>query len=689
MDDQKKGINNYAKPILTLVGKSKNDSKNWKCNLKPEDIIDKYLRPLPDSSQNLKSECKKLAKILNKSQERKPLQNEKIYNVPSVSALSESVTCDDTVGLSFNLMDDDMLESQESDAGYNIKQSEQFDEGSFGTSGSGSNFSRHQLNKNSIQSRVSQSAGPFRSEGNIFDNGIATQRHREKAGTYPWNRGNLPGVSSAGRGRSAGMEKENMENRFGNDQFNIVNGNLERSRQDGQRGSYGGGSSGNVFTSYSQPQQQQRGGSRGGFRGRGGGGRYPWSRGAEKQTDDSPNTDDVSCFKTASHQLLLDQMKKSGRGVVSEAAYGSVKRSLGVRRAVNNKFTPPIRREDEDNNFGSGEIMRRCLPQGSSGKGGEVRAGTEESPYAELLTDERLKNIEPKMVELIMNEIMDNGPPVSWDDIAGLELAKTTIQEIVVWPMLRPDIFTGLRGPPKGILLFGPPGTGKTMIGKCIASQSGSTFFSISASSLTSKWVGEGEKMVRAMFAVARCHQPAVIFIDEIDSLLTQRSDTEHESSRRIKTEFLVQLDGATSGSDERLLVVGATNRPQELDEAARRRLVKRLYIPLPEAKARQQIIVNLMASQGHSLTEEDIRRICQSTDGYSGADMANLCREAALGPIRSISFSDIKHISVDQVRPIAMDDFMSALCSIRASVSDKDLQMYEDWNKTYGISAR
>ncbi|XP_047496016.1 fidgetin-like protein 1 [Penaeus chinensis] len=544
MDDQKKGLNNYAKPILTLVGKSKNDSKNWKCNLKPEEIIDKYLRPLPDSSQNLKSECRKLAKILNKSQERKPQQSEKFYNASGVSTLSESVTFDGTVGLSFNLMDDDMLESQESDAAYNIKQSELFGEGSFGTSGSGSNLNRYQLNKNGIQSRTSHSAGPFRCEGNAFDSGIATQRHREKAGTYPWNRGNLPGVSSAGnmeRGRSTGLEKENMDNRFGNDQFNILNGNLERSRQDGQRG---GGSSGNVFTSYSQPQQQQRGGSGRGFRGSGGGGsgRYPWSRGAEKQTDDSPIADNVSCFKTASHQLLLDQMKKSGRGVVSEAAYGSVKRSLGVRRAVNNKFTPPIRREDEDNNFGSSEIIRSCLPQGSSGKGGDVRAGTEESPNAELLTDERLKNIEPKMVELIMNEIMDSGPPVSWDDIAGLELAKTTIQEIVVWPMLRPDIFTGLRGPPKGILLFGPPGTGKTMIGKCIASQSGSTFFSISASSLTSKWVGEGEKMVRAMFAVARCHQPAVIFIDEIDSLLTQRSDTEHESSRRIKTEFSYNL---------------------------------------------------------------------------------------------------------------------------------------------------
>lgn len=115
-----------------------------------------------------------------------------------------------------------------------------------------------------------------------------------------------------------------------------------------------------------------------------------------------------------------------------------------------------------------------------------------------------------------------------------------------------------------------------------MASQSKSTFFSISASSLTSKWIGDGEKMVRALFCVARCHQPTVIFIDEIDSLLSQRSDTEHESSRRIKTEFLVQLDGATTDSEERLLVIGATNRPQELDEAARRRFVKRLYIPLP-----------------------------------------------------------------------------------------------------------
>ncbi len=156
--------------------------------------------------------------------------------------------------------------------------------------------------------------------------------------------------------------------------------------------------------------------------------------------------------------------------------------------------------------------------------------------------DDRLAGIEPRIIELIRNEIMHRVDNITWESIAGLEHAKNSIREIVVWPMLRPDIFTGLRGPPKGLLLFGPPGTGKTMIGKCIASQVKATFFSISASSLTSKWVGEGEKMVRALFAVARCNQPAVIFIDEIDSLLTQRSDNEVEASRRIKTEFLVQF---------------------------------------------------------------------------------------------------------------------------------------------------
>ena len=156
--------------------------------------------------------------------------------------------------------------------------------------------------------------------------------------------------------------------------------------------------------------------------------------------------------------------------------------------------------------------------------------------------------------------------------------------------MLRPDIFTGMRAPPRGIMLFGPPGTGKTLLGKAIAAQSKATFLSISASTLTSKWVGEGEKMVRTMFAIAAIHQPSVVFIDEIDSLLCARNDQDQEGSRRIKTEFLVQLDGANTfaGEDARILIIGATNRPDDLDEAVRRRLVKKLYIPLPNSAGRK-----------------------------------------------------------------------------------------------------
>ncbi|KAI7817574.1 P-loop containing nucleoside triphosphate hydrolase protein [Gamsiella multidivaricata] len=301
----------------------------------------------------------------------------------------------------------------------------------------------------------------------------------------------------------------------------------------------------------------------------------------------------------------------------------------------------------------------------------------------------KLRNIDPKMVEAINNEIMESLPVVTWDDISGLEHAKKSIKETITWPMLRPDIFTGLRRPPKGLLLFGPPGTGKTMIGKCIASQSKATFFSISSSSLTSKWVGDGEKMVRALFAVARCHQPAVIFMDEIDSLLSQRSDGEVEASRRIKTEFLVQFDGVgVGGEEDRILIVGATNRPQEIDEAARRRFQKRLYIPLPENQGRHSLMMRLLATQPHDLTPEQILDICERTAGYSGSDMTGLCREAALGPVRAIQ-GDILEIGLDALRPINHSDFLEALSQVRASVSDRDLNLYRNWDMEYGSMAK
>ncbi|KAK7063031.1 Fidgetin-like protein 1 [Halocaridina rubra] len=645
MDNQENGANNYAEPILALVGNNKNESSKWKSTLKASLVVEKYLPPksvLQSSIPSLRDECRLLADYINrnakdertvKSDKELPIsRRDEHYNMKqSVSTPFEPPNGRMTKAApSFDLLSTDFGDPNE------VLSDQYRKQGSSGVLEMGR------------QARISQDIKEWGSRSSSQHKG---GRENQRGDQYPWER---IGFQNRNAGRSRIGEQPGSESSL--DRCAFKNPYSEPLPSDNSKRRVIGG------VNNSRPWNRSYGDSRGNFANQ------------ERENIEKPS------FRTASHQLALDQQKNYGQARMSSVSYGTGKRSLGVRKSINRNFIPPLRREDEDI---SGELSRRVLSSDRSD-----RNATDDGAYAELMQDERLKNIEPKMVELIMNEIMDNGPPVSWDDIAGLKLAKTTIQEIVVWPMLRPDIFTGLRGPPKGILLFGPPGTGKTMIGKCIACQSGSTFFSISASSLTSKWVGEGEKMVRAMFAVARCHQPAVIFIDEIDSLLTQRSDTEHESSRRIKTEFLVQLDGATSGSEERLLVVGATNRPQELDEAARRRLVKRLYIPLPDVKARQQLVENLMTNQKHSLAETDIQEICLQTDGYSGADMANLCREAALGPIRSISFSDFHHISVDQVRPISVDDFVSALRSIRASVSDKDLEMYEDWNRKYGISA-
>lgn len=227
------------------------------------------------------------------------------------------------------------------------------------------------------------------------------------------------------------------------------------------------------------------------------------------------------------------------------------------------------------------------------------------------------------------------------------------------------------------------PGTGKTLIGKAIAHESGATFFSISSSSLTSKWIGEGEKLVRTLFAVAAHREPAVVFIDEIDSLLTQRKADENEASRRIKTEFLVQLDG-TGTTAGRVLAIGATNRPQELDDAARRRFTKRLYIPLPEASDREALLRVLLDKNHHRLTDAEVHRLAQDTAGMSGADLKSLSTEAAMGPIRDLGARALE-VDAGDVPPIAYKHFRAALRGTKPSVSPADLLQYEEFDKTYG----
>lgn len=305
-----------------------------------------------------------------------------------------------------------------------------------------------------------------------------------------------------------------------------------------------------------------------------------------------------------------------------------------------------------------------------------------------------LQGVDRSACEHILDDILIVDEKVYWDDISGLRTAKNSLREAVVYPFLRPDLFKGLREPIRGMLLFGPPGTGKTLIAKAVATESNSVFFSISASSLLSKYLGESEKLVRALFYLAKRLAPSIIFIDEIDSLLTARSDNENESSRRIKTEVLIQWSALSNAiaqndhsdgvSDNRVLVLAATNLPWAIDEAARRRFSRRVYIPLPDYETRLLHITKLMSKQTNNLSVEDYEEIAKLTEGYSGSDLTGLAKEAAMEPIRDIG-DKLMDVDNEKIRGVTFTDFKNALLTMKKSVSPQSLKQFEEWAIEYG----
>ncbi|XP_062282915.1 spastin-like [Scomber scombrus] len=307
------------------------------------------------------------------------------------------------------------------------------------------------------------------------------------------------------------------------------------------------------------------------------------------------------------------------------------------------------------------------------------------SPTSMPREKKETKNVDKKLASLILNEIVDSASSVRFEDVAGQDLAKQALQEIVILPALRPELFTGLRAPARGLLLFGPPGNGKTMLAKAVAVESNATFFNISAASLTSKYVGEGEKLVRALFSVAREMQPSIIFIDEVDSLLCERREGEHDASRRLKTEFLIEFDGVQSGGDDRVLVMGATNRPQELDEAVLRRFSKRVYVALPMEQTRLKLLKNLLGKHGNPLSHRELSQLARMTDGYSGSDLTSLAKDASLGPIRELCPDQVRNMEASEVRNICFSDFVESLKKIKRSVCPQTLELYSRWNRSYG----
>ena len=244
-----------------------------------------------------------------------------------------------------------------------------------------------------------------------------------------------------------------------------------------------------------------------------------------------------------------------------------------------------------------------------------------------------------KMQATLSSAIVTEKPNVKWSDVAGLDLAKESLKETVILPVRFPQLFTGKRKPFKGILLYGPPGTGKSYLAKAVATEADSMFFSVSSSDLVSKWQGESERLVRNLFEMARGAEGgnAIIFIDEVDSLCGSRSEGEQDSTRRIKTEFLVQMDGVGNSGKKKgsILVLGATNVPWELDAAIRRRFEKRIYIPLPEKHARSVMLKLHIGDTPHTLTENEFKKLGEKTEGASGSDISVLVREALYEPLR------------------------------------------------------
>ncbi|VAH92075.1 unnamed protein product [Triticum turgidum subsp. durum] len=304
---------------------------------------------------------------------------------------------------------------------------------------------------------------------------------------------------------------------------------------------------------------------------------------------------------------------------------------------------------------------------------------------------------------LLADVIPPNDIGVTFDDIGALENVKETLKELVMLPLQRPELFCKgqLTKPCKGILLFGPPGTGKTMLAKAVATEAGANFINISMSSITSKWFGEGEKYVKAVFSLASKISPSVIFIDEVDSMLGRRENPgEHEAMRKMKNEFMVNWDGLRTKDKERVLVLGATNRPFDLDEAVIRRFPRRLMVNLPDASNREKILKVILAKEELG-QDTDLASLANMTDGYSGSDLKNLCVTAAHYPIREILEKEKKEKNVaksegrpepalhgsEDVRPLSLDDFKSAHEQVCASVSSDSANMNElvQWNDLYG----
>jgi len=269
--------------------------------------------------------------------------------------------------------------------------------------------------------------------------------------------------------------------------------------------------------------------------------------------------------------------------------------------------------------------------------------------------------------------------PVTFEDIGGLDEIIEELREGVIYPLTLPHLYAGhssLLTAPSGVLLYGPPGCGKTMLAKALARESGACFINLHISTLTEKWYGDSNKLVAAVFSIARKLQPTIVFIDEIDAVLGQRRSGEHEASGMVKAEFMTHWDGlassTTDGGSQRICILGATNRIQDIDEAILRRLPKKFPVGLPNANQRRQIFdltlkdtrIDSHISSADGRPAFDISALVRVSAGMSGSDIKEACRDAAMVPVREYikavkqSGRNMRGIKAENVRGLQTEDF-------------------------------
>lgn len=318
----------------------------------------------------------------------------------------------------------------------------------------------------------------------------------------------------------------------------------------------------------------------------------------------------------------------------------------------------------------------------SPSRTGSAKPSDDES-QGEGVSDE-----EQSLINTISDTIVTESPNVRWIEIAGLENCKQSLREAIVLPMLKPELFTGARKPWAGILLFGPPGCGKTLLAKAAATECKAKFFSVSSADLLSKWLGESEKLISTLFKLARKNAPSLIFMDEIDSVATKRGErSESGGERRVKTQLLSEIQGLKSTHDKPMLVLGATNRPWDLDNAMLSRFEKKVYVPLPDLPARAAIFKIHTAGVNSALIDEDFIELGVRSEGYSGRDISYVCREVIMLPVRELDMGGLLENSDKEVivRDITVNDFKKTLKKVKAMTTDTDLKHYLDWKDEFG----